>query len=741
MTSHLRRIFHSVLFASALIIGAQSGAVTTARAAEPVTIILQGDEKPEVIAKTIEALAQGGKAVTVRIAPKKAEAAGKDGAGEAAPNQIEVFWNHFVSAFEKGNEDIPKVAALPADADKAWAANLNGREGLPASLRVLLVLGLSILAALAARLIARPWLASRFVPEGPLLVQRFRAGLTVGLHDLLTLAAFWFTAKLLLGQLLPQADFAARIASNTVVGASYATLYIIVGRFLLSPGHPERRLLPLPRAERHFRLLIIFALLGNVLLSVAATLGRVAGEPATVTGLFALLAMPVILFKLWWFWDMRHDMTALILGETPEGEKPHVLRSFLAHAAPWFYLSSAVLLWMIVRAATVMPNGFRWAVASSYTQILLVLIPVGAVGLTALIRSIRAVRAEVEQPLPLRKAFGQTLESGVGALAWAGGLYLMAWIWSSILVDVNSAEYGATIRQITVIATTAFIGWVLLKFLRSFFDAYAPSRASSGPVEEDEVAHDDVPSRLGTVLPVLRGLVLGAVMALTGLIIIARLGVDIGPLLAGFGILGLAISFGSQALVRDIVSGFFFMVEDAFRVGEYVDTGRLKGTVEKISLRSVQLRHQSGQIHTVPFGQIPSLTNASRDWATIKYNLRLDRSVDIEQARKVIKKVGVAMMEDPELSPYLIAPLKMQGVADIADNAIVVRLKFTALPAHASVVQREAMKRVYRALNEAGIPFASNAVTVNSAEDRMAAAAALARQQAAAPATPAAPAG
>jgi small-conductance mechanosensitive channel len=183
--------------------------------------------------------------------------------------------------------------------------------------------------------------------------------------------------------------------------------------------------------------------------------------------------------------------------------------------------------------------------------------------------------------------------------------------------------------------------------------------------------------------------------------VLSRLGVDIGPLLAGFGILGLAISFGSQALVRDIVSGFFFMIEDAFRVGEYVDTGKLKGTVEKISLRSMQLRHQSGQIHTVPFGQIASLTNASRDWATVKFNVRLDHSADIELARKAIKKTGIALLEDPEYGPHFIAPLKMQGVADITDSAIVIRLKFTSKPNQASGVQREALKRVYRALNEA----------------------------------------
>jgi small-conductance mechanosensitive channel len=184
--------------------------------------------------------------------------------------------------------------------------------------------------------------------------------------------------------------------------------------------------------------------------------------------------------------------------------------------------------------------------------------------------------------------------------------------------------------------------------------------------------------------------------------------------LAGFGVIGLALSFGSQALVRDIMSGIFFMADDAFRVGEYVDTGRLKGTVEKITVRSVQLRHQSGLVHTVPFGQLQAITNASRDWATVKFNIRLERGIDLEQARKIIKRVGQEMLEDAELAPEIILPLKLQGVAEITDGAIVCRLKITAKPARASWVQREALKRVYAALEANGIAFASGAVTVRS---------------------------
>jgi small-conductance mechanosensitive channel len=166
--------------------------------------------------------------------------------------------------------------------------------------------------------------------------------------------------------------------------------------------------------------------------------------------------------------------------------------------------------------------------------------------------------------------------------------------------------------------------------------------------------------------------------------------------------------------VKDIVSGIFFMADDAFRLGEYIDTGKLKGTVERITLRAVQLRHQNGPVHTVPFGTLNQITNFSRDWATMKFTLRLDRDADIETARKAIKKLGQHMLDDPELGPELLLPLKMQGVQEIADGAIVVRCKFTARPNKPTWVQREALKRIHRALTEAGVAFASNAVTVRA---------------------------
>ena len=136
----------------------------------------------------------------------------------------------------------------------------------------------------------------------------------------------------------------------------------------------------------------------------------------------------------------------------------------------------------------------------------------------------------------------------------------------------------------------------------------------------------------------MRSFVFVTIAIMATLTALSSFGIDIGPLLAGAGVVGIAIGFGAQTLVRDIVSGVFFLVDDAFRRGEYIDVGAVKGTVEKISLRSLRLRHHLGPLHTIPFGEIATLTNYSRDWVIMKLPLRLTYDTDPEKVRKLIKK-------------------------------------------------------------------------------------------------------
>jgi small-conductance mechanosensitive channel len=261
-------------------------------------------------------------------------------------------------------------------------------------------------------------------------------------------------------------------------------------------------------------------------------------------------------------------------------------------------------------------------------------------------------------------------------------------------------------------ALGAYLAWEAVHFATEPRGGATPA---VGPQSEEKREATGGPptsaSRLETLAPILR-LLFGSIIIVTAaLMILGSLGVSITPFIAGASVIGLAISFGSQTLVHDIVSGLFYLADDAFRVGEYIDVGKAKGTVEGFTLRSIRLRHQSGQIHTIPFGQLGQITNFSRDWTTLKFNLRFDRNTDIEKLRKTTKKVGLAMVEDPELKDDIIEPLKLQGVADIDDTATIMRFKITVHPTRPSFIQRDAVKRLIAAFRDTGIEFASALAT------------------------------
>ena len=198
---------------------------------------------------------------------------------------------------------------------------------------------------------------------------------------------------------------------------------------------------------------------------------------------------------------------------------------------------------------------------------------------------------------------------------------------------------------------------------------------------------------------------------------LSSLGVNVGPLIAGAGVIGLAIGFGAQTLVKDVVSGAFFLIDDAFRRGEYLDLGSVKGTVEGISVRSLQLRHHLGAVHTIPFGDIAALTNYSRDWVIMKLPLRLTFDTDPQKVKKIIKKIGAECMDDALIGDGLLEPPKSQGVIQMEDSAMILRVKFKAIPGKQFTIRRELLHRIRAAFEEAGIRFANREVTVRVSDD------------------------
>ena len=294
----------------------------------------------------------------------------------------------------------------------------------------------------------------------------------------------------------------------------------------------------------------------------------------------------------------------------------------------------------------------------------------------------------------------------------------MARIWGGSEVFAD----GAPLDFLQDVVDKLFIGYVSFHAVRIWLDKRI---AAEGGDDLDLVPGDEgggsSASRLATLLPLFRSFILLFIIAATALSVAMEVGVNVAPLFAGAGVVGLAIGFGAQTLVRDILSGMFFLLDDAFRKGEYIDVGIVKGTVEKISIRSFQLRHHLGALHTIPFGEITHLTNFSRDWVMMKLPLRLTYDTDVERVRKLVKKLGQKLLEHPTEGAKFVQPLKSQGVIQMEDSAMIVRVKYMTRPGD----QWTTRKLVYHELHELfareGIHFAHKEVTVRipgMADDR-----------------------
>lgn len=222
---------------------------------------------------------------------------------------------------------------------------------------------------------------------------------------------------------------------------------------------------------------------------------------------------------------------------------------------------------------------------------------------------------------------------------------------------------------------------------------------------------------MATLLPLLRVVLMVTLLLMVAMSILSSMGVNIAPILAGASVLGIAIGFGAQSLVKDVVSGIFFLLDDAFRVGEYVEIDQLRGTVEKISIRSLQLRHHRGAVHTLPFGELKSLTNYSRDWVIMKLEFRVPFDTDLKLVKKLIKQVGAQLKENPDYGDSIIETLKSQGVRRMEEFNMVVGVKFMTRPGEQWLVRRDAYQAVRDIFEANGIRMAERNVKVEIAGD------------------------
>ena len=341
---------------------------------------------------------------------------------------------------------------------------------------------------------------------------------------------------------------------------------------------------------------------------------------------------------------------------------------------------------------------------------------VAAVTLPTILRQIQAGADHVLSE-GKRTVLAAAVGRGLRALAIVGAAWLVLQAFA-LNVDMLTAQDSMTMRMVRGIVQALAVV-LLADVLWLVCAALIDQKLNSG---------DEPNARLRTLLPIVRGSVAGLLIIVTVLMVVSSLGIEVGPLMASAGVIGIALGFGAQTLVRDLLSKFFYLFDDAFRIGEYIQSGNYKGTVEHLGARSIRLRHHRGPVYTIPYGQLGAVQNMSRDWVIDKMQIGLTYNADLDKARKLIKKIGQSLAEDPEFKPHILEPLKMQGVENFGDFAIQIRMKMTTKPGEQFRIRRKAFAMIKKAFDENGIHFAYPTVQVAGSASADASAVAAVRQ-------------
>jgi small-conductance mechanosensitive channel len=467
---------------------------------------------------------------------------------------------------------------------------------------------------------------------------------------------------------------------------------IVIGRFLLAPRHERFRIIPMDTVAARFwsRRLVMFVgwfAFGWVLVGLLGTLGWSLEGHQLVAYVLGLGLLAIALEAVW-----RRPAP---LDESTEASSP-VTRRFGRGSRNVALSVGIVLLWVLWVAQ---------AMASFWLLLVIITLPL-AIGITH-----RAVEHLLRPPGSPQITDGAPsvlavfIERGIRAVLIIGAVAVLAWGWGVDLAHLRAEEtlFARLADGVLSAVVILLIADLLWHAMKTAIDRKLAECTDLGQPNTDEARRR---ARLRTLLPIFRNILFVVVIVLAVMMALAALGVQIGPLIAGLGVLGVAIGFGAQSLVRDVIAGVFYLLDDAFRVGEYIQSGNYKGTVESFSFRSVRLRHQRGAVYTVPFSLLGAVQNQSRDWVIDKLTVGITYDSDIEKARKLIKQIGLELAEEPEFKPLILEPLKMQGVDAFGDYAVQIRMKMMTLPGENFVIRRQALARIKKAFDANGIKFA-----------------------------------
>lgn len=283
------------------------------------------------------------------------------------------------------------------------------------------------------------------------------------------------------------------------------------------------------------------------------------------------------------------------------------------------------------------------------------------------------------------------------------------------LVEKSITWLGTSGLQIVLILVGA---WVVSRILRRLLGRFHKTIAGpNGEVDRVKRA-DTLTGILGTIIFIL--LLLAA-----GMMVLREIGVEIAPILAVAGLGGLAIGFGAQNLVRDVITGFFLLAEDQLRVGDIVDLSGKAGTVEALGLRTVRLRALDGTVHIIPNGSITVVSNMTKDYGYALMNIGVAYRENTDEVFEVIREVGADLKNDPTHGPNILDDIEVHGITSFADSAVIIRCRLKTRPGNQWGISREFNRRIKLRFDELNIEIPFPHLTLYAGEDKQGAAPAL----------------
>ena len=281
-----------------------------------------------------------------------------------------------------------------------------------------------------------------------------------------------------------------------------------------------------------------------------------------------------------------------------------------------------------------------------------------------------------------------------------------SWLSSTFWNDLVSQTVTWLISTLPSLLIISILAFILLKVTNLFLRRIKPimlKHMESG----SDLDSRELEKRLDTLLSILRSIVKVFIWVMVGMLVLRKIGIDIAPIIAGAGIVGLAVGFGAQELVRDFIAGFFMLLENQIREGDVAIVNGTGGLVEHVGMRTIVLRDLSGVVHVFQNGKVNTLSNMTKNWSGMVFDIGVAYKEDTDKVAEVIQQVAEELRADPDFRDKILEPIEIFGVDGFGDSAVIMKARFKTVPIEQWAVGREYRRRLKKAFDEQGIeiPF------------------------------------